>query len=83
MRDGAAATDAVHWAWLAAGVPSVLIARWTADAAASDALLLEFHRRLRDGVDPGEALHAARRAVRARPEWAAPYFWAGWMAVGP
>jgi CHAT domain-containing protein/tetratricopeptide (TPR) repeat protein len=82
MRDGAAATDVVEWAWLAAGVPSVLLARWGTDAAASDALLIEFHRRLREGADPAAALHAARRAVRARPEWAAPYYWAAWMAVG-
>jgi tetratricopeptide (TPR) repeat protein len=82
MRDGAAAADIVQWAWLAAGVPSVLIARWTSEAAASDALLAEFHRRLRAGLEPADALHAARATVRARPEWAAPYYWAGWMLMG-
>ena len=29
MRDGASAADVVQWAWLAAGVPSVALARWT------------------------------------------------------
>jgi tetratricopeptide (TPR) repeat protein len=82
MRDGAAATDILEWAWLAAGVPSVVVARWSPDAAASDALLVEFHRRLRDGADPATALDAARRVVRKRAEWAAPYYWAGWMAIG-
>jgi CHAT domain-containing protein len=82
MRDSAAAADVVQWAWLAAGVPSVLLARWTADPAASEALLTEFHRQLRAGAEPGAALHAARQVVRARPEWSAPMNWAGWMALG-
>ena len=82
MRDGASAADVVQWAWLAAGVPSVLLARWAADPPASEALLAEFHRRLRGGADPAAALDAARRAVRARPGWAAPFYWAGWMGLG-
>ena len=82
MRDGAAAADMVHWAWLAAGVRSVVIARWTPDPDASDALIAEFHRRLRVGFEPAEALQAARARVRAKPEWAAPYSWAGWMVMG-
>ena len=83
MLDGAAAADMVHWAWLSAGVPSVLIARWTSEADASARLLSEFHRRLRAGVEPADALHAARATVRARPEWGAPSYWAGWMLMGP
>jgi CHAT domain-containing protein len=82
MRDGAAAAEIVQWAWLAAGVPSVLLARWTSDPESSDALLVEFHRRVRAGTAPAEALLGARDAVRARPQWAAPYHWAGWMLLG-
>lgn len=82
MRDGASAAGVVQWAWLAAGVPSIVIARWTADPAASEALLAEFHRRVLGGADTAEALYAARRAVRAHPEWAAPFYWAGWIGMG-
>jgi len=46
MRDGAAAAYVVQWAWLAAGVPSMIMPRWAGDPAASEALLAEFHRRL-------------------------------------
>ena len=82
MRDGASASDVLQWAWLAAGVPAVVVARWTGEPAASHALLAEFHRQLRAGADPAEALHAARAVVRANPEWAAPFYWAGWVALG-
>jgi CHAT domain-containing protein len=81
MRDGAGAIDAVQWAWLAAGVPALVLARWPADAEAGNALLAELHRRLRDGATPREALHAAREAVRRRPQTAAPVHWAGWMLI--
>jgi CHAT domain-containing protein len=82
MRDGAAGADVLQWAWLAAGAPSILLARWVGDADASEALLTEFHRQLLKGVGPPEALQTARAVVRKRPEWAAPFFWAGWMELG-
>ncbi len=82
MRDGAAAADVVQWAWLAAGVPSTVMVRWTADSAASDALLAQFHRRLVSGAEVGAALQGARAAIRKHPKWADPYYWAGWMVLG-
>jgi CHAT domain-containing protein len=81
MRDGQAATGAIEWAWLAAGAGSLVLGRWAAEDAAP-ALLAEFHRRLVAGDAPADALRTARAKVRARAEWAAPYYWAGWMAVG-
>ena len=82
MRDGATAVNIVQWAWLAAGVRSVVITRWDADAAASEALLADFHRRLASGADVAAALHGARGAIRKNPKWSHPYYWAGWMVVG-
>jgi tetratricopeptide (TPR) repeat protein len=82
MRDGATAVNIVQWAWLAAGVRSVVITRWGADATASEALLAEFHRRLASGADVAAALHGARGAIRKNPKWSHPYYWAGWMVVG-
>jgi CHAT domain-containing protein len=82
MRDGAGAVDVLHWTWLAAGVPVLLLPRWAVDPSASEALLVEFHRQVREGVAPGEALRKARAALRARAETAAPWYWAGWMLLG-
>ena len=66
MRNGASAADVVQWGWLAGGVPSLLLARWPGDGAASDVLLAEFHRGLVNGSDPAAALHAARARRRRR-----------------
>jgi CHAT domain-containing protein len=82
MRDGAAAADVLQWGWLAAGVPSVLAARWTAPGASSDRLLTEFYRRLYAGEPPAAALRAAQQAVRSTPDTAAPIHWAGWLLLG-
>ena len=82
MREGAASAYIVQWAWLAAGVPSIVMVRWTGDPAATDTLLAEFHRRLAFGTDAATALHAARAAVRKRPKWAEPYYWAGVFLIG-
>jgi len=79
MRDGAAATDVLHWGWLAAGVPTVLVARWAAPAGSTERLLAEFHRQLAGGAEPSAALRAAQRRVRSETATAAPLHWAGWM----
>jgi tetratricopeptide (TPR) repeat protein len=82
MRNGASASDTVQWAWMAAGVPALVLARWTPVPASADALLADFHRRVRDGAAPAEALRAAREALRANPDTSAPIHWAGWMVLG-
>ena len=82
MRDASAKSGMLQWGWLAAGVPSLLCSRWSTDEAVSTATLVEFHRALRAGMGTAAALQAARTAIRARPEWSAPYYWAGWIAFG-
>ena len=82
MRDGAAAADVLQWGWLAAGVPSVLIARWAAPPQAAAVFLAEFHGQLRQGASPSDAVRAAQRLVRSSPDTSAPIYWAGWMLLG-
>jgi CHAT domain-containing protein len=82
MRDGAAAADVLHWGWLAAGVPSVMLSRWTTPSPASDRLLAEFHTRLSTGASAADALRGAQLAIRESAETSAPIYWAAWMVVG-
>jgi tetratricopeptide (TPR) repeat protein len=82
MRDSAAAADVVEWGWLAAGVPSILIARWAAPPESRDRLLGELHKRLRAGEPLGSAWAAAQQSLRSTPATAAPVHWAGWMLLG-
>lgn len=83
MRDAAAATGTLQWAWRAAGVPSLILPRWaTKDERPGQALLADVHARVAEGEAPEAALHAARAAVRLRAATRAPWFWAQFMAVG-
>ena len=81
MRDGASAADVLQWGWLAAGVPALLVARWSSPSASSERLLAEFHKHVHSGTAPADALRAAQRVVRTNKETAAPVHWAGWMLV--
>ncbi len=83
MRAAALSVDIVRWAWRAAGVPSVVVPRWTAEAAATTSLLEEFYTQIKAGAPADEAMQRARKAVRAREDTRAPVFWAGWMVLGP
>jgi hypothetical protein len=82
MRDSAATVQVLEWGWLAAGVPSLIVARWSAPPPARDRLMTELHTRLQAGETPARALSAAQRAVRATPGMSAPINWAGWMLAG-
>ena len=82
MRDSAPAVQVVQWGWLAAGVPSLVISRWSGPPSARERLLAELHTRLQAGDTPAAALSAAQRLLRSTRETAAPLNWAGWMIVG-
>jgi hypothetical protein len=80
MRDAADETVLVHWAWRAAGVPALMMPRWSSDATAAE-LLAIVHERLRAGDRPGDALRAGWQAVRRVEPRDAPYYWAGWLLI--
>jgi CHAT domain-containing protein len=82
MRDSASATPVLEWAWLAAGIPSLVIPRWSLPPPARDRMMTELHKRLQAGEPPAAALAAAQRLLRSTPETAAPIHWAAWMVVG-
>ncbi|MEO7276252.1 MAG: CHAT domain-containing protein [Vicinamibacterales bacterium] len=82
-RDAASDAGTVQWAWRAAGVPAVVLSRWAGDEAADQAFLVELHRQLHDGRAPHEAELNARQLVRGTPGRAAPFYWSGWIGIGP
>jgi len=82
MRDSAPATPVLEWAWLAAGIPSLVIPRWSVPPPSRDRVMTELHKRLQAGESPAAALAAAQRLLRSTPETAAPIHWAAWMVVG-
>jgi tetratricopeptide (TPR) repeat protein len=81
-RDAAPVAEIVRWAWRAAGVPSVVLARWATEPPEAARLLKELYTGSKNGDTPGTALANAGRTVRGRADTRAPYYWAGWMVIG-
>ena len=70
------------WAFFVAGCPATVASQWKVEAASTSKLMLAFHRALRAGQAPAEAL---RRAALARLHQAGgrhPFYWAGFVAMG-
>lgn len=70
------------WSFLIAGVADVVMSHWRVEAAASTALTLGFHEKLREGMTPAGALRAAARRIASAPETGHPFYWAGFFALG-
>ncbi len=74
------ALDPVAWAASAAGVSSLVVGRWPAEAFTADALAAAFHAKL---AAAGSAVDAWRAAIAAaRDAGAPPSAWAGLRLIG-
>jgi hypothetical protein len=76
----AGAMDTLAWAAAAAGVSTMVLGRWPADAFTLDVLEAAFHGELAKGAAPVAAWRAAVKAARAKSP--APAGWAGLRFVG-
>ncbi|GEM_PF-1114164 len=63
------------WALLKTGARGAVVSRWVVDDNSSARLMIDFHRSLREGIDPVAALSRARRSAWERnphpAHWAA------------
>lgn len=69
-------------AFMVAGSRSQLTSLWAVDDEACAALMTALYRALRAGAGKAEALQRARRAVRERPRWEHPSYWAAFVLWG-
>ncbi len=69
-------------AFFFAKTPTLVSSLWKVDDAATEALMSAFYRNWQDGYGKAQALQAAQAEVRANPEWAGPYYWAGFVVNG-
>jgi hypothetical protein len=74
------ALDTLAWAAAAAGVSTIVLGRWPADAFALDVLEVAFHAELAKGSAPADAFQAAVSQARAKS--AAPSAWSGLRLIG-
>ncbi|HEX5736346.1 MAG TPA: CHAT domain-containing tetratricopeptide repeat protein [Blastocatellia bacterium] len=66
-----------------AGASSVVASLWKVDDEATAELMRQFYTNmLRGEMTPADALRAAQNNIRQRPEWQAPYYWAGFTLQG-
>lgn len=70
------------WAFLAAGVPTLVVSDWKTDSRATARLMVRFHHELLAGHAPVEALRRAELALAADPLYSHPYYWAAFAVVG-
>jgi len=72
----------LSWAFASAGSPAVVASHWDVDSKATRELMVRFHRLRQGGATTAEALRQAALAVRQKPEFRHPFFWAGFTLVG-
>ncbi len=66
-----------------AGASSVMASLWKVDDEATAELMRQtYTNMLQKGLTPAAALRAAQNSLRQKPEWQAPYYWAGFTLQG-
>jgi CHAT domain-containing protein len=66
-----------------AGASSVVASLWKVEDEATAELMRHFYTNmLQKGMTPADALRAAQNSIRQKPEWNAPYYWAGFTLQG-
>jgi len=65
-----------------AGCPTTVASQWKVEARSTNRLMLAFHRELRSGHPPAEALRLAALAQLRRRDQRHPFYWAGFVAMG-
>ena len=69
-------------AFLSAGVPVVVSAAWPVDDRVTAEFMRRFYRHLSASAPVSEALRRAQIELRARAEFAHPFYWAGFAVTG-
>ncbi len=72
----------LSWAFLAAGCPVEVVSQWKVDSASNADLMVDFHRRFRAGESAAKALREASLALRQKPEYRHPFYWAPFVVLG-
>jgi CHAT domain-containing protein len=68
--------------FLSAGASALLVSLWPVSDESTELLMTVLYRELAAGKDAAQALQTAQMAVRAKPRFAHPFFWAPFDLVG-
>jgi CHAT domain-containing protein len=77
----------MSWAFLMAGVPTLVASQWKVDSASTAILMIYFHKRLKGQTanavsTKADALRQAALALLKEPRYRHPFFWAGFVMIG-
>jgi CHAT domain-containing protein len=74
----------MSWAFLIAGVPTLVASQWKVDSASTSILMIHFHKRLKiqTGSTKADALRQAALEVMKDARYKHPFFWAGFVIIG-
>ena len=74
----------MSWALFVAGVPTSVLSQWKVDSQGTAELMVELHRALRSSrtTTVAQALRRAALAMREKPEYRHPFYWAPFVVVG-
>lgn len=72
----------LHWAFLAAGCPTVLATLWRLPDEAAPLWTEAFYTRYKSGDSATDALRRACLQLRQNPRYAHPRYWGAWQAFG-
>lgn len=77
----------MSWAFLVAGVPTMVASQWKVDSASTATLMIDFHKRLkgRKADNPSTKANALRQAalnLKTDPRYRHPFFWASFAMIG-
>lgn len=73
------------WSFFVAGAPTLVVSQWKVESASSTAQMVAFHRAWRGGatgVSKGRAAQQSMLALLKTPEYAHPFYWAGYIVAG-
>jgi len=66
-----------------AGAPTIVATLWQVSDTSTRILMTDFYRNLIDeGMNPDQALQAARESLRDDPRYTDPYYWAPFVLIG-
>ena len=66
-----------------AGAQNIAVSLWKAPDEETKELMVEFYNSLVEGDPKAQSLHTAKRAmIESSPEFAPPYYWAGFVLIG-
>ncbi len=69
-------------AFLHAGTPALVASLWSISDSASVQFVEKFYGAIHKGLTPRAALSRAQRALKSRPEFSHPFYWAPFELVG-